>query len=71
MARAHGDELVSHPGHPVDVADALVAGMQGGGSRSRVDTPYVKEAILRGPYAGQIARVWTEGYAIDAEGVFC
>ena len=41
VSGARSDELVPHPGHTVNVADALVARVQSSRSCARVDAPYV------------------------------
>lgn len=66
MPRAHCDEPVAHPGHAIDVADALVAGVQRRSSGAGMDAPNVQEAILRRSNACEVSRVGTEGDTVDA-----
>ena len=37
--------VVANPGHSIDVADTLVAGVESGSSGARVDAPNVQEAV--------------------------
>jgi hypothetical protein len=66
MPRANRDELGAHPGHAIDVADALVARVQRCGSGARMDAPHVQEPILSRSNACKVSRVGTEGDTVDA-----
>ena len=46
MSDANGNQLVSHPSHPVDATDAFVASMKRGSAGTGVDVPDVEEAIV-------------------------
>ena len=61
MPDADSYQLVSHPRHTVDVADALVAGMEGSGTGAGIDVPDVQEAVVGRAQAGQVARIGAEG----------
>jgi hypothetical protein len=69
VSHTDSDQLVAHPCHSVNLADALVAGMECSCTCAGVYVPDVQEAVVGRTQACEEAGVRTEGYAVDTERV--
>jgi len=63
------NEAIPHPRYPIYVARAFVAGVQGGGSGTRVNAPDVQKPVIGGAQTSQVLRIRREGKALDAKGM--
>lgn len=69
MSRAKRDEVHAHPADSIDIACALVAGVQRRRAIPIIDVPYVQEAVIGVAQGREILRVGAESDAFDTESV--